>query len=401
MNAHLRLKFLWILAFISSLTFVWQDVELLSTSPIQISIIHKIISHFIIGIILFFQVVKRPKIISDKFIIHLIILFFWYSATSIWSIYPLWTLYRSFEYLIFILLAGYSIHSFKDNLAIKEWVNMIWLWIGILILSVWINLILFPDQVIQNVNSIVPIMIHSVYPRLNANTISHLSGILAIIACSRFLWEKRKVYIILFMMAITTMILSQGRSGLISFVFSFLVLLMLYRKVGIILGVIILIIGMITMTQVETYFFEFFKRGQNIETLYSLGGRIYKWEFAYEYIKQNPFLGYGAFAGSRFEIMPEITGTLSSSTHSAWVELIVDAGVIGFIIFLLLVVRVLFRLLRKAIIFPKGQRELFIEATAVFLLIFIRSFFTTATLITPYDFSFWVGIILASRNYAL
>jgi O-antigen ligase len=156
--------------------------------------------------------------------------------------------------------------------------------------------------------------------------------------------------------------------------------------------------GMITMTQVETYFFEFFKRGQNIETLYSLGGRIYKWEFAYEYIKQNPFLGYGAFAGSRFEIMPEITGTLSSSTHSAWVELIVDAGVIGFIIFLLLVVRVLFRLLRKAIIFPKGQRELFIEATAVFLLIFIRSFFTTATLITPYDFSFWVGIILASRN---
>lgn len=393
-----RLKFLWFLAFIAGLTFVWQDVEILSGNPFQLNIIHKIISHLIIGLVLFFQVLKKPKIISNRIIIFLIVLCFWYFVTSLWSVYPFWTIYRSFEYLIIIFLAAYTIYFLNDYILLKQWVNIVWSWFGVLIISVYMGLILFPSEAILNVNSVVPIMVQGVFPRLNANSVSHLSGALAIVALSRLLWERKKIYVFLFLAMIITMILSQGRSGLIAFVFSFLILLMLHRKIGFLFAISVLIILSILETQFESYFIEFFRRGQNIETIYSLGGRIYKWEFAYEYIKQNPFKGYGAFAGSRFYIMPEITGILSSSTHSAWIELMVDTGLFGLALFLLLVIKILFNLFKKSIIFPKGQRELFIEATSVFVLILIRSFFTTATVINPYDFAFWVGVVLAASN---
>ena len=395
-NKIFYLKSLWFIAFISGLTFVLQDIEILRTDPIQVSIIHKSISHLILGLFVCFQLLKRPSIIFKDVILIFVFFCGWCFLSTFWSIYPTWTLYRSLEYFIFISLVAYTAFSLKSFKELKEIVDFIWFLIGLLIISVWVGILVFPDEAMQPSRGLIPFILHGAFPRLNANTVSHIGGIISIVGLSRLFSSRKKKWILLVLLGIATMILAQGRSGILGFVIAALFLLFFHKKISLLLMVTILIFILIGYTQIDVILYRFILRGQTQEVIWGLSGRMYKWEHAKTFILDRPFLGYGAFAGSRFLVMPEITGPLSSSTHNAWVELTVEVGLIGVILYILSIFLVIFNLFRFIFKFQYINNNylcLLIEMLCVMLLLIVRSIFTTAVLITPYDFAFLIVLV--------
>ncbi|MEM2175480.1 MAG: O-antigen ligase family protein [Candidatus Micrarchaeia archaeon] len=386
------LEVLWLFAFTSGLTFVLQDVEILRENPIQLSIIHKNISHLILGLFVSIQILKKPSAIFKNFILIFTLFSIWCAFSSLWSIYPIWTLYRSIEYFIFVCLVTYTAFSLKNYIELKKLVGFIWLLIGLLVISAWVGMLIFPEQAMRPSKGLIPFILHGALPRLNANSVSHIGGVISIIGLNRILGgdKKKKISLIsLILFGVATMILAQGRSGMLAFIISAIFLLFFHRRISLLFTITSIILIFIVYTEIEFVFYEFILRGQKPEVIWDLSGRIYKWGIAAMFISEKPFLGYGAFAGSRFLVMPEITGTLSSSTHSAWVELAVDVGFVGALLYAIGILLIVINLLKFISKYKNNEAYYFlIEMLCILILLIVRSIFSTAVLITPYDFSF-------------
>jgi len=397
-------QWLWVVAFIGGLIFVVRDVHSQQINPIQLGVIHRPLSVLVIGFFILPWLFKYKKVMLQGYIAPLTIFSIWQILSTIWSDNTLWTFYRSIEYFVIVMLTAYTVASLKNLSDVRKWMNWVWIWLAVLVASVWLGIVIFPGATIGSLRGTVPpFMICGVVPVINPNSISHLGGVLAIVGLCRLFENGDKKWSILIAWGIVTMILSHGRSGLAGFVIALILVLVLYRRMGLTLGILLTIATLVITVNFEILFVEFFRRGQSYQLFSTFSGRLNYWKYAWSnFIIQRPLLGYGAFAGTRFLVMPEILSTpIASSTHNSWMELLVNVGFFGAIVFLLVIVCIWFGLiLRIRNAHDTVIKSISIEALAVLTVLLVRSFFTTALVEhSQYPFFIAIGVLEFLRRY--
>jgi len=372
-------RWLWSLAFIGGLVFTRREVQTQLLNPVDLTTIHRPLVAIILGVVLLPWVLRKFSILNSNFLIPFFIFSIWRMLTSFWSIYPLWSLYRSIEYFEFLALTAFTVWSFNDFKTLRKWIDWIWIYLGMLNFTVWIGLIIQPNKALVPIyrDSLIPYMLKGIFPAINPNSVSHIGGILALIGLCRMLESKKAKWFFLILWGIATMILSQGRSGMVGFLVGFIIVLILSKRINIFIGTVIMIGFLIFYTDAIPFLWKFFRRGQSLELFFTLSDRINVWKFAWEYVKEKPIGGWGAFAGDRFLVSPKIFGKFASSAHNSWMNLLVNTGFIGTILFSIGIFRLFFGGIYEYLkLREKDLKIEVLEMIGILSLLLVRGFFT-------------------------
>jgi len=214
-------------------------------------------------------------------------------------------------------------------------------------------------------------------------------AIIGIVSFVRLNYSSEKKWKILFLLAIVTMVLSQGRSGMGAFVLGILFAMMLTRRAGWPLIIAALIVIFIGYSAFDELLWEFFLRGQNEEQFLFLTGRVTVWQYAYDnFIQHEPLMGFGAYAAGRFLVLENYLGW--SSLHSTWVESSVGNGIPATLLFALIIIYAWITLVKYCLAnYSNEYNTYFIEIASVFTALIFRSIFTVQ-LISHSDFVFFL-----------
>jgi O-antigen ligase len=70
-------------------------------------------------------------------------------------------------------------------------------------------------------------------------------------------------------------------------------------------------------------------RGQTFEQAKGLNSRVSWWTAGLAAWREAPLVGKGLLTGTRFEVLPQLGRTETSSIHGTWIEALVGTGAIG------------------------------------------------------------------------
>ena len=164
------------------------------------------------------------------------------------------------------------------------------------------------------------------------NSISAISGVFFLVSLNRIIMVKgvrRFIWIALASFSLLFLYLSQSRTTtiLVFFVFVPYLAWLLRYKYTFLISVL-----MITFL-IPLFFYELvdlFSRGQSVEQVLALSGRLAIWERAFTLIHDSPIFGYGYYAANQLVYQDEITyGLASSNLDSVFVETMLGLGLIG------------------------------------------------------------------------
>ena len=331
---------LWLILFFSGLVFRVRDVKVAMGIPIDIWAIYRISLVALVGCILLWQLAtKRQDWIRNLFHGLLAPLAGYAIAgilSSFWSGYPLWTFYKSSEYLVDLCLLAAILCSIKTTIEFKALFDWTWLILTLYAGWVWIGAAIWTEEAVRHDVGLIGIQIHGVFPAVTANSLGELGAIIGAVAFSRLLLrEERQIfYFTVLLFSVATIIFAQSRSPLTGFLLSIPIMLFVAKRIGVFALICLIGSGVVLLTSGVETFLEFFNRGQREEEFASLSGRVDMWEVAWELIQKRPMFGYGAYAGSRFTGVTNTMASVTSSALNTWLEVITGLGLLG--IFLIL-----------------------------------------------------------------
>ncbi|MGI9533426.1 MAG: O-antigen ligase family protein [Thermodesulfobacteriota bacterium] len=380
---------LWILVFFSGLVLRIRDTEDAQQNPLDIWALYRIALIGIVALVLVARLLKRRTdwfqtlfkgsigLLTGFAIIGII--------STLWSVYPEWTLYKSTEYLIDVALIAAIVVAAKSINDFKTYFDLTWLLIGLLMLSAWIGLIIWPGLYRYDVGMI-GLQLGGVIPAMETNKVGELGAILAIVALNRFLFLKdKKFYFIIFLVSIVTLIFSQSRSPITGFLVAVPIMLFAAKKIGPVVLASMMVFSVLLLTGIIDTFVQFFMRGQDPEYFANLSGRTVMWARGVEVLKESPLVGFGAYAGSRFAVLVKLGIYDGSSILNTWLEILLGVGIIGAIFVVTAFFRTWFVIVKSALRSNTGSLThcLAVEAIGVFALISVRSIFTTVIIWHP------------------
>jgi len=293
--------------------------------------------------------------------------------SSVYSPFPALSVYKGFEVMTHVLVAllvGTSLRQLED---IKHVLNVLLLAMLFLVISALVGTVTAPSHAFAKLKSTGPMafVLRGVYPEINANTLSQLSGMLATCSlCLYFSSKERKFRIgtsIVFIIATTCLILAHSRTSLFAFVAAVCFTLMYFRG-----RTSMLIIGSIGITVwISDLFTEYIFRGQSQELLMSFSGRTNFWKLVLERIWQAPILGHGFYSSQR------MTWGVSS-VDNTYLEVILGVGFVGLTFFCMAIASVFLNLWRVR---PRGSiigldsdwRLVWVEQVVLLFFLFFRS----------------------------
>jgi O-antigen ligase len=380
--------YFWFLVFLSGLVFRVRDTNTVQQNPLDMWALGRICIMGFIGYVLIVRLaLKKTDWLSSLFrgTLGLLALYAFVALMStIWSVYPLWTLYKSLEYTIDLALLAailFSIKSIDDFKVLFDWT---WVLIGMLAASAWIGILIWPDYALRRDVGVLGIQLAGVLPAMETNAVGELGAILGIVAINRFMFVKdKRFYFIIFLIGMVTMILAQSRSPIIGFVVAVSVMLFAARRIGPFVFTIMLMFMVLIFTGIADSFWDYFLRGQGREQFSTLSGRTYGWTLGWELFKIHPLQGFGAYAGGRFAVLTEVGNNMStgqwSSILNTWLETLIGVGLIGMVFLSLAFLRTWKNLLEAALSCKTGTllHCLAVEAIGILALISVRSMFTT------------------------
>ncbi len=386
-----KLRLIWIIVFVAGLVFVGRDSATARDEMIGLGQIHRLICMLLLGIFVLKYFLKNPAIPFKSIFFFLTLFAIWQVITVMWSTFPPWTLYRGVEYLIMILITAYFANSLKDSEHFYKWVDLTWWFVGFLVFSVWASVILFPHLSLAPSKGIIPFSINGLLPRINSNSVSAYGAIIGIVSFVRMRYTQEMKWKVLLFLAIVTMILSQGRSGMASFALGIIIAILLMRRYGIMVILGSLIFLLISFYAFDEIFLEYFRRGQTEEQFWLFSGRINVWEYTYHYfIVDQPWKGFGAYSAGRFLVLGNYLGW--SSLHSTWLELAVGNGIPATIFFAVIVIYSWIVIIKHCLAnYGEAFNSYFIEISSVFTALIFRSLFTTHFMVHN-DFVFFLII---------
>jgi O-antigen ligase len=233
-----------------------------------------------------------------------------------------------------------------------------------------------------------------------ANGVGRFGIVAAIVSLIR-LWQKglRKglLYLLIFLIFLINVIYSESRSalygGLIALAF-----------VGFLTGAFYGKKWRLVIYLLPVFYFFYlsafkWRAGGETESLFNLSGREYTWGRAVETAMQSPLTGFG-FHADRLLLEGE-------HTHNAFLHAFIQAGFLGFILFvmsflltLVIVGRVILKYQRT---FKGGKRvdNTFLEATGVLVFLMARAFVESTSAFYGIDLLLFVPALAIVQNFKL
>lgn len=377
--------YLWSLMFLSGLVFRIRDTSSMTDSPLDPWALFRIVLMTLIGTVLFYHLVINGIDWIRSLAHGLLALLAGYAVSClisvIWSVYPSWSFYKSIEYLVDIFLLAAIVEMTTETSKARTLFNWTWLLLGLLLTTVWFWVVVWPEEAILRKIGVLGMQIHGVWPALETNGVGELAAILGVVTFTRTLnsdTKDRLFYLSAFLFAFTTLVFAQSRSPLTAFLVGIPMVLFVSRRIG---GLALAVIGVIivlSFTSASEPLWEYFQRGQKDKQFESLSGRTDLWNAGWEFIKREPLTGYGAYAGTRFTGITDAMGTGTSSILNTWLEVLLGVGVPGFLLLVILFLRIWIRLFRNTWHASKQDLidQLGVEAIGVLTIISVRSMFS-------------------------
>lgn len=380
----------WFLVLLSGLVFRERLLQDINEEPIDGWALFRISMVALVGIIMIGRLVfKKTAWLRPLFqgLIGIMTVFALICLVStVWSVRPPWTLYKSLEYLVDLSVVAAIVATIKSTEEYERFVNWTWILLGVLLVSAWIGAIVDPEDALHAGYLMGPLGVRlvGVIPDISANSVGEFSAILSIVALCRLLHDPKKQhngawYRLLFAFAITTLIFSQTRGAIAGFFFSAFLLLILTRRylMGIAVGIASSFAGIfiLAFTNFGGVARDYAMRGNSEAEVEGLSGRLEFWQHAFKHFLERPLTGFGGYAGGRFLVLPELGRYATPDLHSSLVESLVDIGIWGpllLIAVLLGIIWVLYKSVRSPLLAPSETR-IAIEVLAVMGVITFRS----------------------------
>ncbi|MGH9773799.1 MAG: O-antigen ligase family protein [Candidatus Acidiferrales bacterium] len=304
--------------------------------------------------------------------------------SSLWSVYPAWTAYKSCEYLVDICVLAVILcvlHRAPEYRGLLNWTYTLY---GLLLTSVWLGVLVWPSLALVHISGILPLRLYGVLPPVDANTLGDYSAVLAIVSLVRIFLKSphhsgnRAWYWLLFAGSFTTLILSQTRSALAALAVALLLVLWVSGRKPAAIGLIAT--GLfLKLTSAAPILWAYVRRGQNDALWGSLSGRMDFWGLGWEKFLERPFTGFGAYAAGRFAVLAPLGASTTSTVHNSYVEILVGVGILGLIPVLVALLGTWWILFRANRSMPLdiAEHQLAIEMLGVLAILTARSFLST------------------------
>lgn len=317
----------------------------------------------------------------------------WGLASTAWSVSPAGTLYKASEYcamlVLFALTASMinmAIKTPRDRFfALKSVFDFNWFLLFALIASVYAGILIFPEQAFTNKdvieNGVLSFSLQGVIPGLANNAVGQLGALMGIIAVARLLQRPGAwvLWVPVLAVSLLTMVLAESRSPILAFFVAVAVLMAASRRFWLLIpsGV---LLGAAAFWQFGELSYDFMRRGQSDENLANLTGRVGYWQVSLEALREKLPEGYGANVGGRHVLRDALAEHGATTAHSTWVEVLLDTGAVGLVLFaagLIVTWFLLFKFRSRAMGHPIG-RLLWFDCLGVLAVMSARSVFSVA-----------------------
>ncbi|MDZ4064202.1 MAG: O-antigen ligase family protein [Coriobacteriia bacterium] len=396
----------WIVLFLSGLTWRVRDVSAIYSEPVDTAALVRIGLVAIVGLIAVLSTFRSGSRLIDSLTKGAVGILAAYAVfgvvSTLWSVFPAWSLYKSTEYLVDVAVAALILTELRDVRDTKAFADITWLMLGALVGSVWLGVLLEPELALRTGIGVLGYQLQGVWPAVSQNGVGELGAILGIVALSRLVsFEKgRGFYALVLGVGVVTMLAAQSRSPILGFALASLVVLQSLGKMsGLTFGA--LAAATAALSPLGTWIEAFLRRGQSLAEIASLSGRttIY-WVRAAEVFVAHAAVGVGAYSGGRFVVIPLIGNVggeqIGSSVDNAFIEVAISLGVMGLALLvwtLMLVGSRLLRVGRKVRGFGVAE-VLRAEALGVFILLVVRAAFSSGPVIWHPATSFLTVVVV-------
>ncbi|MGD1921242.1 MAG: O-antigen ligase family protein [Pleurocapsa sp.] len=254
-----------------------------------------------------------------------------------------------------------SRYDFEQQLGIYSWT------FGIGLFFSYIFSIALPEYGIMNTDAIVGAW-QGIFPHKNGLGESMFAGFMAFYFSSLLNVSKRKkiFFQVLTLLALIIVYFSESATALVSIIFIFLTAQGLKRlsitsKKSVLLVLLFLIFTCIVMFLLLVNFNTFLSVNDKDVTL---SGRTILWDTLWQFIREKPWLGYGYgsfFSGESREatLLWQVHDWSPVHSHNGYIQLWLNLGLVGLIVFFLGYISCLFNSLFKYLVF-KDLRMLWI-----------------------------------------
>lgn len=378
---------LWLLLFLSDFVFRQRTDTNIRSSPIDAAALYRVALVGMTATVLTVRLaVKRPPWLGSLFrgLVGALTCYCAVSVTStLWSVYPVWSLYKSLEYLVDVALLAAVLATVCSAPEYANLFNLTWAWFGLLLVSVWLGALVWPREAWQTNVGTLGVQLYGVLPAIDANSVGEYGAILATVSLSRLLLpvnrkSDRVWYGLTCTFGLTALGLSQTRSAMAGFLVAAVLVLLFSKGKGLVTFVLSGAAGLISIGGVGSLLWRFLQRGQSPELFQNLSGRLDWWEFGWKQILKSPWVGFGAYT-ARFQVLAKLGEPDTSSIHNTFLEVLVGVGIVGLVPLLVALFGTwwsLIRSLRKPSL-GSFEKAIALEALGVLAVVSVRSLFTT------------------------
>ena len=342
----------WLVLFaaLSGLDYRWEayDVADIAADPIDASVKVRLFLDAVVAFILLVRLLTdktawlRPMFRGLFGILTVFVLIS--LTTTLWSAKPYWTFYKSAEYGLDIALIVAVAVSVKSLMEYKLLFNWVYGLSGALVGLAMVEAIFMPGLAFDYgpTGTLAMPELTGVFPAQAPNGIGTFGAILAIVALCRLMSESeqnsnRGWYQMILGFGLITMFMTEARSAIGAFIFAVILFLILTRRIvaGTILATVSAFVLMVS--GIGRSIFDYMMRGQTALQFQHLTGRMELWSVAWQKITERPFVGWGAYAGGRFVVLPLVKKTGFVDVDSTIVEALLNTGIFGLAALLLAV----------------------------------------------------------------
>lgn len=396
---------LWFFVLASGFVFRVRDASSAKSDPADAAALVRVAFMGLVALILAMRLaLRRPDWLRSMFSggVGAMTAFAMAGAVStIWSVNPPWTFYKSLEFLIDVaLLAAILavVHRSEDYETLFNW-N--WILCGLLIASAWVGAAIWPKEALEDGYSLgtLGVRLNGLFPGQGSNRLGDLGAILGVVCFTRiFPFGKRQYdrfwYVLVLLACVATIVFAQTRTALAGLLLGMVLVLVLTGRAGKMLLLGVGAIATVVLSGAGKMILDYLQRGQSQAEMVSLSDRLNWWTVAFDMLRQHPWTGLGAFAAGTFAVFEKLGLNNVGPLHSDYVETLVGSSFWGFIP-LVLAILGCWWILGQSVRDPfldEIDRQLSIEALAVLMVVTIRSVFMTfITLHPPLNFLILLG----------
>jgi O-antigen ligase len=379
---------LWVLMVVSAMVFRRRTAADITADPLDAWAVFRVAIDMVVALVLLARLaLRRTHWIGSMFrgalcalsVYGLVCL-----ASTAWSVFPSWTIFKSLEYLLDLSVVGAILETFDSVGDYRNFFNWTWTIYGLLLLSVWKDVLFWPREALYQETlmqgAALGVRLSGVLPAASSNDVATFSSILAVLCLARLFpaseeEQSNKIwYTLLLLVSMISLVMSQTRAALVGVVFaSFLILLFSKRgKLG--AFVTLVVAPTLALLTMGGLIWTFVARGQTAAQMDTLSNRTEWWGLAWRTFLERPLTGFGAYAAGRFAVLAKAGFGGTGTMHSDYLEVIVGTGIWGLIPLVVALAATWWLILR----FVRNssdpeERQLAHEALAILALLTLRS----------------------------